>query len=178
MPSSTTSPAPPKPRSWRAFEAGSCWRDSLRASAYAVVRFMRDNPREVGFGALHILAAGDLAQALPGAQLQRWVDLIDLGRQELDDPDSMGRGVAEGVLGSIHGRLLKELENGGGTGSLEQFVPELMYIAVRPYLGHEVAREELELPPRRERRCELPGLARLPRGRHGLPRDFVTQEPA
>ncbi len=175
-----------------AFDAEGCWRDGLRASAYAIVRFMRDNPREVGFGALHILAAGDLAQAYRERQLQRWVDLIDRGRQELDDPDSMGRGVAEGVLGSIHGRLLKELESGEGTGSLEQFVPELMYIAVRPYLGHEVAREELEHPPPPEaggaepagrpasagedrEGDSVPSLARLPRGRHGLPREFVNK---
>ncbi len=174
-----------------AFEAEGCWCDGLRASAYAIVRFMRDNPREVGFGALHILAAGDLAQVYRERQLQRWVDLIDRGRQELDDPDSMGRGVAEGVLGSINGRLLKELENGGGTDSLEQFVPELMYIAVRPYLGHEVAREELEhpAPPEheatgsepaspgedREGAQSMPQLARLPRGRHGLPREFVAK---
>lgn len=176
-----------------AFHAHRVWRDSLRASAYAIVRFMRDNPREVGFGALHILAAGDLAQVYREQQLQRWVDLIDLGRQELDDPDSMGRGVAEGVMGSIHGRLLKELEGGGGTGSLERFVPELMYVAVRPYLGHEVAREELKLPPPPEPRRgdaerspappqpdagglgAAPRLARLPRGRHGLPREFVSR---
>lgn len=157
-----------------AFAAGGSWRDSLRGSAYAMVRFMRDHPREVGFGALHILAAGDLAQVYREQQLQRWVDLIDLGRQELDDPDSMGRAVAEGVLGSIHGRLLKELAEGEGTDSLEQFVPELMYIAVRPYLGHEVAKEELKMPA-----PPLGGatghLARLPRGRHGLPRDFVAK---
>lgn len=177
-----------------AFEAHEAWRDSLRASAYAMVRFMRDNPREVGFGALHILAAGDLAQVYREQQLQRWVELIDLGRQELDDPDSMGRAVAEGVLGSIHGRLLKELADGKGTGSLEEFVPDLMYMAVRPYLGHETAREELEIPPPPEssgpeeharaeavsgedRRIDFPAprLARLPRGRHGLPRDFVAQ---
>ncbi|HEX5928474.1 MAG TPA: TetR/AcrR family transcriptional regulator [Solirubrobacterales bacterium] len=173
-----------------AFEAGEGWRNSLRASAYAMVRYMRDHPREVGFGALHILAAGDLAQVYREQQLQQWVDLIDLGRQELDDPDSMGRGVAEGVLGSINARLLRELEKGQGTESLERFVPELMYIAVRPYLGHEVAREELEIPPPPELPSAdgeaaaagggqgdgaPPRLPRLPRGRHGLPREFVTQ---
>jgi len=158
-----------------AFEAGEGWRESLRASAYAMVRFMRDHPREVGFGALHILAAGDLAQVHREQQLQQWVDLIDLGRQELDDPDSMGRGVAEGVLGSIHARLLKELADGQGTDSLEQFVPELMYIAVRPYLGHEVAKEELKMPAPPQPGEATPQLARLPRGRHGLPRDFVAK---
>jgi AcrR family transcriptional regulator len=158
-----------------AFEADGVWRDRLRGSAYAMVRFMRDHPREVGFGALHILAAGDLAQVYREQQLQQWVDLIDLGRQELDDPDSMGRGVAEGVLGSIHTRLLKELENGRGTDSLEQFVPELMYIAVRPYLGHEIAKQELEIPPPPETGDAGPSLSRLPRGRHGLPREFVAK---
>jgi AcrR family transcriptional regulator len=163
------------------YESHESWRDSLRASAYAAVRFMRDHPREIGFGALHILAAGDLAQVYREQQLQQWVDLIDLGRQELDDPDSMGRGVAEGVLGSIHGRLLKELEDGKGTGSLEQFVPELMYIAVRPYLGHDVAREELTISAPPERELAAPAaddggaLSRLPRGRHGLPREFVAK---
>jgi len=176
-----------------AFEGGSEWRDSLRASAYAIVRFIRDRPRAAGFGAVHILVAGDLAQVYREQQLQQWVDLIDLGRQELDDPDSMGRGVAEGVLGAIHGRLIKELEGGRGTDSLEEFVPELMYIAVRPYLGHEVAREELTVPAPPERgdakpvdappvapaagagaADPMPRLGRLPRGRHGLPRDFVA----
>jgi AcrR family transcriptional regulator len=159
-----------------AFEAGDTWRDSLRASAYAMVRFMRDHPREVGFGALHILVAGDLAQVHREQQLQQWVDLIDLGRQELEEPESMGRGVAEGVLGSIHARLLKELEKGHGTDSLEQFVPDLMYIAVRPYLGHEVAKEELAIPPPPPPRSgSLAPLGRLPRGRHGLPREFVVK---
>jgi len=159
-----------------AFEAGDGWRNSLRASAYAMVRFMREHPREVSFGALHILAAGDLAQVYREQQLQQWVDLIDLGRQEMDDPDSVGRAVAEGALGSIHGRLLKELEKGEGTASLERFVPELMYIAVRPYLGHEVAREELAIPPPPPEEAKLPmRLTRLPRGRHGLPREFVVK---
>jgi AcrR family transcriptional regulator len=159
-----------------AFEAGDGWRASLRASAYTMVRFMRAHPREVSFGALHILAAGDLAQVYREQQLQQWVDLIDLGRQEMDDPDSVGRGVAEGALGSIQGRLLKELEKGQGTESLEKFVPELMYIAVRPYLGHEVAKEELTIPPPPAEEAKLPsGLTRLPRGRHGLPREFVAK---
>lgn len=161
-----------------AFEAGDGWRESLRASAYTMVRFMRENPREVGFGALHILAAGDVAQVYREQQLQQWVDLIDLGRRELDDPDSIGRGVAESALGSIHARLLKELEKGEGTESLEKFVPELMYIAVRPYLGHEVAKEELTLPPPPSPPpvAKLtPHLTRLPRGRHGLPREFVAK---
>jgi len=31
--------------------------------------------------------------------------------------------------------------------SAEEFVPEMMYVAVRPYLGQEAARAELSIPP-------------------------------
>jgi AcrR family transcriptional regulator len=129
-----------------AFEEHDEWRDSLRACAYAAARHLRERPREVSFGVLRMYDAGELAQAYREVQLQRMVDLIDLGRQELDDPDSIGRGVAEGVIGSIYGVLVKELQGGRGVSSAESFVPDLMYMAVRPYLGHEVAREELSMP--------------------------------
>jgi AcrR family transcriptional regulator len=130
-----------------AFRSHDAWRDSLRACAYAAARWLRDHPREVDFGVVQMFAAGDLAQVHRERQLQRMVDLIDLGRQELDDPDSMSRGVAEGVIGSIYGLLVKEMQSGEGVAAGEGYVPEMMYMAVRPYLGHEVAREELSIPP-------------------------------
>ncbi len=129
-----------------AFEEHEEWRDGLRACAYAAARHIRERPREVTFGVLRMYDAGELAQAYREVQLQRMVDLIDRGRQELDDPDSIGRGVAEGVIGSIYGVLVKQLQGGRGVSSAESFVPDLMYMAVRPYLGHKVAREELSLP--------------------------------
>jgi AcrR family transcriptional regulator len=122
------------------------WRAGLRAAAYAAAGYIRDYPRETRFGGIQILGAGPLPQAHSGNFLQRIVDLIDAGRQELDDPDSMSRGVAEGVLGSVYESLLRELQR-GEVRAPEDFVPELMYIAVRPYLGHEAAREELAIPP-------------------------------
>jgi AcrR family transcriptional regulator len=127
------------------------WRDGLRAAAYAAARYLREHPREVLFGEIQMREGGEMAQARRDAYLQRIVDLIDAGRQELDDPDAVGRGVAEGVLGSVYGYLVKELQSGMGTRSAEGFVPGLMYIAVRPYLGHEAAREELTIPPPPER---------------------------
>lgn len=130
-----------------AFEREGNWRDSLRAAAYTAARYIRDNPRIVKFGTIQMFEAGPMAQAQRESHLHQMVELIDAGRQELDDPDSLGRGVAEGVVGSIYQTLVKEVQQGRGTGSAENFVPELMYIAVRPYLGHEVAREELTIPP-------------------------------
>jgi AcrR family transcriptional regulator len=123
------------------------WRDALRAAAYAAAAYLRDHPREVQYGEIQMREGGEMAQARRDAYLHRIIDLIDAGRGELDDPGSLNRGVAEGALGSIYGYLLKELQAGAGTRSATEMVPQLMYIAVRPYVGHEAAREELSILP-------------------------------
>jgi AcrR family transcriptional regulator len=189
------------------------WRDRMRAVAYATARYIRDRPLETRFDMVQMLVGGELAAAHRDHYVKWLVDLIDAGRQELDDPDSIGRGVAEGVFGSIHESIARDLQAGAGTRAAEDFVPDLMYIAVRPYLGHEAAREELTIPPPPEAGGAPSGaviqpstemrhdvtaadpsrygqsvseeggrgddaalrLARLPPGRHGLPREFVTQ---
>lgn len=122
------------------------WRDSMRAAGYAAARFLRDNPRLAQVAVVQMLAAGSMAEARRAGMMDPIVDLIDSGRQELADPDSVGRGVAEGVLGSIYELVFRDLVSGLGTGSAEKIVPQLMYVAVRPYVGHEVAREELVMP--------------------------------
>lgn len=132
-----------------AYEAHDSWRDGLRACAYEAARFIRDNPRECRFGSIEMMQVGPVAQAHRERQLHGIVDLIDAGRQELDDPDSVGRSAAEAALGAIYMTAVKELGKGNAEGV--GMVPELMYLAVRPYLGDEVAREELTIPPPAER---------------------------
>jgi AcrR family transcriptional regulator len=129
---------------------GQAWRDRLRGAAYAAARYLRDHDREVRFGAIPSSETSELVAASRDRAFQRLIDLIDAGRQEMDDPDSLGRAVAEGVLGSIYATLVGRMSQGEGTTSAETFVPELMYLAVRPYLGHEVASEELTIPAPRE----------------------------
>jgi AcrR family transcriptional regulator len=128
-------------------DASEPWRERLRAAAYASARFFRDNPREVRYSVTGILAAGEMAQVMREQHLELMVDLIDSARAELPDPDSVSRAVAESVVGSIFGFLLKAVHKEGDARSAESFVPDLMYIAVRPYLGHPEALEELSIPP-------------------------------
>ena len=130
------------------------WRDRLRAAAYAAARSIEAQPLQTRFDMVQMLVVGDLAQAYRDRHLGRIVDLIDEGRQELDDPESLTRDVAVGVFGSIYQSLLKQTYGRRDLGSPETFVPDLMYIAVRPYVGHEVAREELTIPPPAEHPAE------------------------
>jgi len=136
-----------------AYERGSDWRSSLRGAAYAAAYYIRDRPQVVRFGTLILFQAGAMAQAERESHLQQMVDLIDAGRGETDDPDSLDRGVAEGAFGSIYESVVRAVRSGEGTRSAPDIVPELMYISVRPYLGQEAAREELAIPPPPERRA-------------------------
>jgi AcrR family transcriptional regulator len=133
-------------RVFAAFASGEGWRPALRAAAYEATRYMEEKPREIRFVAIGLLEAGPLIQAHRALHLQRLAGIVDLGRQELDDPESLGRSLAESVIGSINALLVKEFHQGCRKRPVE-FVPEMMYVAVRPYFGHEVAREELVMPP-------------------------------
>lgn len=130
-----------------AYSDEASWRDGLRAAAYAAAGYLAEHPRETRYGEIQMREGGPMAQAARDRYLQRIVELVDAGRQELDDPDSMGRGVAESVIGSIYVFLLKELGESHATRLAFKRVPDLMYLAVRPYLGHEVALRELAIPP-------------------------------
>jgi AcrR family transcriptional regulator len=122
------------------------WQDRLRAAAYSAARYIQARPVQTRFDMIQMLGVGELAQAYRDRMLGRIVDLIDEGRQELDEPESMSREVAVSIFGSVYQSLLKELRGRRGPAPVERFVPQLMYIAVRPYLGHDVACEELRLP--------------------------------
>lgn len=137
-----------------AYERESAWRDKLRAAAYAAARFIENRPRRVQFAITALLRAGPMAQVVREGQLEYMVDMIDQGRQELDDPESMDRSVAEGVMGAIYGKLTSEVQIHEGRVRASDFVADMMYVAVRPYLGDEAAREELRRGPADRERYE------------------------
>ena len=138
---------------FEAFERPGPWRDRLRATMYAMSRLLRDNPRKVRFDVVEMTSAGPLPHIHRERQMGRLVDLIDLGRQELEDPDSMTRATAESVIGAIYLLIVSELQAGRASSSdPESLVPDIMYVALRPYLGHEVAMEEFSIPAPSEER--------------------------
>lgn len=66
-------------------------------------------------------------------------------KEECAMADSIPAFTAEGVIGSIGEMLTKRLQRPGF--DPYDLVPELMALAVRPYLGEEAAARELEIPP-------------------------------
>ncbi len=175
-----------------AYEGEPSWPDNLRAAAYAVADWMSAHPREWRFGAIGLLWAGELAQARRETAFQSFAEMIDAGRAHAEDPDAVPAFTAEGVIGAIAEMITRRAQ--GDSIEPIEYVPSLMATAVRPYLGEEAAARELEIPPprpasavaaagyragvgKREPKGEVPEqpLSRLPRGRHGLPRELVVE---
>jgi len=128
-----------------AFDREERWPDSLRAAAYAHVRWILDNPKKMHFGLLETLWAGEMTSALRDNLFRSYIEMVDAGREVAPDPEAVPAYTAEGVVGSITQVVVRNMGKPGGA-NLSSQVPEMMYLAVLPFLGEEVARKELTLP--------------------------------
>jgi AcrR family transcriptional regulator len=122
------------------------WRDRMRATAYALLRFLRRDERVARFAAVEVSYAGSAAQGPFLETFNRLVDLIDEGSDEADGPEGFSRATALGVGGVVFARVQQAVAE-GELDLGEEEIPELMYAAVFPYLGAEAAEEELHIPP-------------------------------
>ncbi|MGC1166788.1 MAG: TetR/AcrR family transcriptional regulator [Solirubrobacterales bacterium] len=174
----------------RAYDSEQYWPDRLRAVAHEVVGSLSSEPSRASF-AVEVLAAGDAARARRDMTMRVIASLIDAGRKEMDDPESVPHTTAEALAGSAYGQVYAKVVR-GDTDELPKLIPQLMSAAVMPYLGVEAALEELNRSsnssdryrrpvavnpadtPVEEGEEYPPELARLPPGRHGLPREFVA----
>jgi len=178
----------------RAYESREGWTDRLRAVAYEVIEGLRHDPSRATFG-VEVLAAGDAARARRDMTMRVIASLIDAGRQEMEDPEAVPHTTAEALAGSAYGQIYSRVVRGEAE-QLPELVPQLMSAAVMPYLGIEAAMSELSREsaapdgyargvarkkdagktksPEGSAEDYPPELARLPPGRHGLPREFVT----
>jgi AcrR family transcriptional regulator len=130
-----------------AYDGQERWPDSLRAGAYAMARYVVDHPKEIRFGMLDMLWAGEMTGALRDQYFGNFLAMVDAGRAAAPDPDAVPPLAAESVVGSITQALGRFSMERGGERDPVAAVPEMMYLAVRPYLGEEAARRELTIPP-------------------------------
>ncbi|HEX3323970.1 MAG TPA: TetR/AcrR family transcriptional regulator [Solirubrobacterales bacterium] len=176
-----------------AFNSEEAWPDRLRAVACEIVERLCNDPSRAHF-AVEVLAAGDAARARRDMTMRVIASLIDAGRNEMDDPESVPHTTAEALAGSAYGQVYAKVVRGQAD-ELPALVPQLMSAAVMPYLGIDAGLAELgrsfdpearygrDVAKKSSRKSGEPKvapedyppeLARLPPGRHGLPREFVV----
>jgi AcrR family transcriptional regulator len=122
------------------------WRNRMRATAYALLRFLRTDERVARLAAVEAQHGGERALQLFVQTFNRLVDLIDEGSAEAGGPESPSRATAVGIGGVLFARVQEAVAE-GELGLGEEEIPQLMYAAVFPYFGAEAAEEELRIPP-------------------------------
>jgi AcrR family transcriptional regulator len=128
-----------------AFAGQATWRDQIRAVAYAMFDYIDEDRRRGNFMFVQIMVGGERAQRLRDQGTAAMAQMIDQGRNQLDNPEQLSRGTAEAIAGSIFQQIRGAVERDDA--NARDLVPQLMYNVVLPYLGSEAAGEELTLPP-------------------------------
>jgi AcrR family transcriptional regulator len=133
-------------RARRAFDEGGEWPDSLRAAAYETVRWIADYPDAAWWGTVGVLEVGEIGRAKRDGVFTWAATMIDAGREVAPDPERVPKSAPTIVVGAIIETLARRVQ---GTVSDDPVtaVPTLMYAAVMPYLGEEIARRELGIAP-------------------------------
>jgi len=124
------------------------WHDRIWAAGLAAMRFLQEDPVRARFLVVAVNGAGSGAQSQRDRIVQRIADLLDRGRDEVAGERPVSRCTAEIAAGAVYGTILTKVE----TGSIdrgEEFLPELIYLAVMPYLGARAAEDELLVQPLR-----------------------------
>jgi AcrR family transcriptional regulator len=122
------------------------WHDRIWAGAWAAMRFFQEDPVRARFFVVAVNGAGSRAQERRDRILQGLADMIDAGRAELDEPHLVSRGTAEMVSGAIYGTIMVKIRDGAIERG-EEFLSELVYMAMMPYLGARAAEDELLVEP-------------------------------
>jgi AcrR family transcriptional regulator len=121
------------------------WRQRLRASLYALYGFLTSDRRVARLLAIGPRTTAEASLHRFEEAVEELIDQIDEGRQELPNPDSIGRDTAESLAAEILGQIYAAIGREPSPAAGEAIVPTLMYWAVVPYLGEAAALEELRV---------------------------------
>lgn len=118
------------------------WRPWLRRSLEALLQFIAEEPHAARTVIVEARASSPAGLRRRDELLDRFAACIDAeARKELASPPSgiAAAGVVGGIESVLYARLQREEAD-----ELESLLPSLMYFAVLPYDGHEVAARELD----------------------------------
>jgi hypothetical protein len=120
------------------------WRGRLRATAYATLEILTEDEAVTNF-VINAVRYGERSRLMVEEAVNSLFDLLDEGRAERSDPEAISRATAESLGSSIFAQIYSAA--GLGLAIRAEVVPQMLYTALLPYLGPEVAAEELAIPP-------------------------------
>jgi AcrR family transcriptional regulator len=129
-----------------AFDAHDKWRDGLRAAGYAALDWLMEDEARSRFFLIEVMSGGEMVRARRDLMMSEFINMLDAGRQEMADPDSLSRLTAEALTGAVYDNAIASVRLRESRQQARERVKTVMAIAVMPYCGAEAAAEELTIP--------------------------------
>lgn len=133
-------------RAAAAFAARAGWQAQLRATAWEMLDFLREDPGRAWAMVVDSPSACARSREIRERGMAALAALIDLGRAEAPDSAAIPPAAAEIAAGAIYNNIHAAVQEARLDAHGEAMVRELMYTAVRPFLGTEAALTELDAP--------------------------------
>ena len=123
----------------RAYSAGERpWTDRIASGLRALVEVFADEPELARVAVVDVLAAGQPALERRNAALRAFAAFFEPGRTALPAEMTGHELLAQAVVGGLYELLYAHVAE-GKTASLPGLLPDLVYCALVPYLGHAPA---------------------------------------
>jgi len=120
----------------------------IRGGIGALLTYLAENPIAARVGIVEGFGAGARARDLYQQAVSSFFPFLDSARILADDPDRIPTQVARVIVGGVSSLMFNEASNGRAA-SLPSLLPEMMYLSVTPYFGHEqgiIAMNETKVP--------------------------------
>lgn len=117
-------------------EGSGDWVAQIRGGLGALVTFLAENPVAARVGIVEGFGAGARARDRYQQAVSSFFPFLDSARTMIDDPDRIPTQVARVIVGGVSSMMFNEASNGRAA-ELPRLLPEMMYLAVTPYFGHE-----------------------------------------
>jgi AcrR family transcriptional regulator len=114
------------------------WIERLRGGIRSLLRYLARNPVAVRVGIVEGFGAGPRAREQYQRAVSAFFPFLDAGREVIDHPERVPGETARVIVGGISALIFNEAAAGSAK-RLPELLPEMIYLAVVPFKGHEAA---------------------------------------
>ncbi len=121
-----------------ATEDSGVWIERLRGALRSLLNYLSQNPVAVRVGIVEGFGAGSRARDRYQQAVSAFFPFLDAGRSLVDDADRIPEQTARVVVGGVSALIFNQASTGDAR-KLPDLLPEMIYLAVVPYMGHDEA---------------------------------------
>ncbi|HMU28373.1 MAG TPA: TetR/AcrR family transcriptional regulator [Solirubrobacterales bacterium] len=119
------------------------WVVQIRGGIGALLTYLAENPVAARVGIVEGFGAGPRARDRYQQAVSSFFPFLDSARNMVDEPDRIPTQVARVIVGGVSALMFNEASNGRAA-DLPKMLPDMMYLAVTPYFGHDRGIEAME----------------------------------